>query len=167
MLKVFKNYAKKTSLLDDFMYYENRQKILQEEKARLLMKSFGTPVFVPVLHPPRKLTMYGLAPDEESGKENDINTSESKSNNDERQSVVGKSKDNILRLKSLSISPEQVESKPLETNRGEHVLTVGSMPVKVNGFGESSGVLTVGTIPLDPKALKVKVKEGDSTTKKG
>ncbi|KAK1407761.1 hypothetical protein QVD17_39387 [Tagetes erecta] len=166
MLKVFKNYAKKTSLLDDFMYYENRQKILQEEKARLLMKSFGTPVFVPVLHPPRKLSMCGLAPDVESVKENDINASESKNNNDEKITVDGKSKDNILRLKLLSISPEQVESKHLET-RGEHVLTVGSMPVKVNGFGEPSGVLTVGTISLDPKALKVKVKEGDSTTKKG
>ncbi|KAH1041263.1 hypothetical protein AAZX31_09G030900 [Glycine max] len=33
MLKIFKNNTLKTSLLDDFMYYENRQKIMQDEKA--------------------------------------------------------------------------------------------------------------------------------------
>ncbi|KAI3687043.1 hypothetical protein L1987_80733 [Smallanthus sonchifolius] len=180
MLKVFKNYAKKTSLLDDFMYYENRQKILQEEKARLLIRSFGTPVFVPVLHPPRKLTnFYGLASDEKSGKENDIITSDSNNiandDDDDRQSVDGKSNYNILSFKSLSISPEQVKTKPLESGGGAsvsavstesvNVLTVGSMPVKVNGFGDSSGFLTVGSIPLDPKALKVK--EGGVSTKVG
>ncbi|KAM0007771.1 putative YTH domain-containing protein [Helianthus debilis subsp. tardiflorus] len=178
MLKVFKNYAKKTSLLDDFMYYENRQKILQEEKARLLVKSFGTPVFVPVLHPPRKLTnFYSSASDEKSGKENDINTSDSNSvaNNDNRQLADEKSNDNISRFKSLSISSEQVETKPVESGGGAsvsavsaepvNIVTVGSMPVKVNGFGESSGFLTVGTIPLDPKALQVK--EGGVSTKMG
>lgn len=39
MLKIFKNYSSKTSLLDDFMYYENRQKIMHEERARLLRKA--------------------------------------------------------------------------------------------------------------------------------
>lgn len=181
MLKVFKNYARKTSILDDFMYYENRQQILQEEKARLLVKSFGTPVFVPVLHPPRKLTnYYGYGSDEKSEKENDINTSDSNNtakNDDRKSSVEGKLNDNILQLKSLSISSEQVETKPVESGGGGtsvsavssepiSVLTVGSMPVKVNGYGESSGILTVGTIPLDTKAFQVK--EGSvSSTKMG
>ena len=47
MLKIFKNNTLKTSLLDDFMYYENRQKIMQDEKAKLSVKSFGSPLFVP------------------------------------------------------------------------------------------------------------------------
>ncbi|XP_076910652.1 uncharacterized protein LOC143568364 [Bidens hawaiensis] len=183
MLKVFKNYARKTSILDDFMYYENRQKILQEEKARLLVKSFGTPVFVPVLHPPRKLTnYYGYGSDEKSEKENDINTSDNNNTakNDDRKSVDGKLHENILQLKSLSISSEQVGSKPGESGGGGggggasvsavssepvSVLTVGTMPVKVNGYGESSGFLTVGTIPLDTNAFQVK--EGKMGIKKG
>ncbi|KAK9080087.1 hypothetical protein SSX86_001762 [Deinandra increscens subsp. villosa] len=176
MLKVFKNYVKKTSLLDDFIYYENRQKILQEEKARLLIKSFGTPVFVPVLHPPRKLTnFYGLASEERSGTENDINTSDGNSIAN-RELVDGKPKDDFLRISSLSIASteQQVETKPLEgkgtgtslSTEAGNILTVGSMPVKVNGFGESSGFLTVGTIPLDPRALKVK-EGGVPGTKKG
>ena len=38
ILKIFKNYTLKTFLLDDFMYYENRQKVMQEEKAKFLSK---------------------------------------------------------------------------------------------------------------------------------
>lgn len=168
MLKVFKNYVSKTSIFDDFMYYENRQKILQEEKARLLIKSYGTPVFVPVLHPPRRLNNFlGLAPiaDEESGRGNDINTSQS--NVPSVKVDDGKPTENdILRFRSLAITPDQTGTTVAGVGGGTaastvpaepvDVLTVGSMPVKVNGFGESSGFLTVGTIPLDPKALKVK-----------
>lgn len=184
MLKIFKNYASKTSLLDDFMYYENRQKILQEEKARLLIKSYGTPVFVPVLHPPRKLNnFFGLASsgDEIPSKNNDTDTSNSNvsnvANNENRQAVDGKpTEDDVLRFRSLAISPERIETKSLESDftgggtattsvstEPGSVLTVGSMPVKVNGFGESSGFVTVGTIPLDPKALKVHEGGGVST----
>lgn len=165
VLKVFKSYTSKTSLLDDFMYYENRQKILQEEKARLLMKSYVTPVFVPVLHPPRKLNnFFDLASsgDEKSGKDNNIDTSDSNVSN----VANGKpTEDDVLRFSSLAISPEQKETtvtgggtsvSAVSTTDSDNVLTVGSMPVKVNGFAESSGFLTVGTIPLDPKALKVK-----------
>ncbi|KAL0388930.1 UNVERIFIED_CONTAM: YTH domain-containing protein ECT3 [Sesamum radiatum] len=55
MLQIFKNYTSKTSLLDDFMYYENRQRILHEERSRLLRKSYENPYLVPLLDPPRKL----------------------------------------------------------------------------------------------------------------
>ncbi|PSR97858.1 Phosphatidylinositol kinase [Actinidia chinensis var. chinensis] len=54
MLKIFKNHAAKASLLDDFMYYENRQKIMQEEKTKLLVKSYGSSFLIPALDPPRK-----------------------------------------------------------------------------------------------------------------
>ncbi|KAL8216317.1 hypothetical protein R6Q57_023154 [Mikania cordata] len=168
MLKVFKNYPKKTSLLDDFMYYENRQKILQEEKARLLIKSFGTPVFVPVLHPPRKLTsFYGLASEDKSGKENDINTSD-RNNIEQNELIDGKPKDDILRISSLALASEQQGTSGGVSAEVGNVLTVGSIPVKVKGFAESSGFLTVGSIPLDPRALKVEgVVPTKSGTKKG
>lgn len=34
MLKIFKNYDAETSILDDFGFYEEREKIIQERKAR-------------------------------------------------------------------------------------------------------------------------------------
>lgn len=34
MLMIFKNYASSTSILDDFDFYENRQKIMQEKRIR-------------------------------------------------------------------------------------------------------------------------------------
>ncbi|XP_010937369.2 YTH domain-containing protein ECT3-like [Elaeis guineensis] len=34
MLKIFKEHVSKTSILDDFMFYENRQKLMQEKKAK-------------------------------------------------------------------------------------------------------------------------------------
>ncbi|KAL6522931.1 isoform X1 [Orobanche hederae] len=55
MLKIYKNHTSRTSLLDDFMYYENRQRIMQEERARLLIKSYENTYLVPLLDPPRKL----------------------------------------------------------------------------------------------------------------
>ncbi|XP_019101356.1 PREDICTED: uncharacterized protein LOC104705249, partial [Camelina sativa] len=46
-LKLFKNHAERTSLLDDFMYYENRQRLMQEEKARLPFRTFRSPFPIP------------------------------------------------------------------------------------------------------------------------
>lgn len=34
MLNIFKNFASKTSILDDFQFYENRQRALSEKRAR-------------------------------------------------------------------------------------------------------------------------------------
>ncbi|WOH13042.1 hypothetical protein DCAR_0832551 [Daucus carota subsp. sativus] len=45
MLKIFKHYTSKMSLMDDFMYYGNRQKLLQQEKAWLLIKNQANPFF--------------------------------------------------------------------------------------------------------------------------
>lgn len=47
VLKLFSNHAEKTSLLDDFMYYENRQRLMLEEKARLPFRTFRSPIPVP------------------------------------------------------------------------------------------------------------------------
>lgn len=34
MLKIFKEHVTKTSILDDFGFYENRQKLMQEKRAK-------------------------------------------------------------------------------------------------------------------------------------
>jgi YTH domain-containing family protein len=34
MLTIFKDHASKTCILDDFLFYENRQKLMQEKKAK-------------------------------------------------------------------------------------------------------------------------------------
>ncbi|XP_020579827.1 uncharacterized protein LOC110024289 [Phalaenopsis equestris] len=39
MLKIFKEHTSKTSILDDFGFYENRQKVMQEKRAKQLQHS--------------------------------------------------------------------------------------------------------------------------------
>lgn len=34
MLKIFKEHVSKTSILDDFAFYENRQKLMQEKRVK-------------------------------------------------------------------------------------------------------------------------------------
>ncbi|KAL0414867.1 UNVERIFIED_CONTAM: YTH domain-containing protein ECT2 [Sesamum radiatum] len=193
MLQIFKNYTSKTSLLDDFMYYENRQRILHEERSRLLRKSYENPYLVPLLDPPRKLQSPHDSPSigDVNGTEGDTNLTivnrnkvpagdESDGsmknhsaptgrvsldfNGDDLTSVGGScqvSADVVanvvdeLKISSLTIEPELGCGAVSNTTNGElvNVVTIGSMPVKVMGTA-SSGFLTVGTIPLDPRALQ-------------
>ncbi|PWZ33935.1 YTH domain-containing family protein 2 [Zea mays] len=44
MLNIFKNFACKTSILDDFDFYENRQKVMQDRRGKLLTTSFDHPL---------------------------------------------------------------------------------------------------------------------------
>ncbi|XP_061986244.1 YTH domain-containing protein ECT4-like isoform X1 [Populus nigra] len=217
MLKMFKNHQLKTSILDDFVYYENRQKIMQEEKARRMFKSFQSPLFVPALNPARELNglvQQSLNKDDsmtdlnslkkteankyekimnpnyhniwkktETNKDekitdqnefnslknagtsatkqlsSDSNVTISSRDKDSRQDTADADDDNgpVLKIGSLDINPTGVESKfsPNAAIKSADIVTVGSMPVKVNRIAESSGYLTVGTIPLDPKSLKV------------
>lgn len=188
MLKIFKNQTTKTSLLDDFLYYENRQKIMQEEKSRLLIRSY--PSFVPVLDPPRKLNCgIGLPSNEEEQvtrhtetfnsekmmapssvltSSYPVTSNASSTNGNSKHYKLGGKDDftSTLTIGSLSINSKQTESIPtaaVASTRAcselDNIVTVGSMPVKINGFAESARLLTVGTIPLDPKALQLD-KEG-------
>ncbi|PWA91642.1 hypothetical protein CTI12_AA088980 [Artemisia annua] len=93
--------------------------------------------------------------------DNNIDTSDSNVSN----VANGKPTEDVLRFSSIAISPKQKETtvtgggtsvSAVSTTDSDNVLMVGSMPVKVNGFAESSGFLTVGTFPLDPKALKAR-----------
>ncbi|XVE82337.1 hypothetical protein DITRI_Ditri15bG0140200 [Diplodiscus trichospermus] len=189
MLKVFKNHTMKTSILDDFMYYENRQRIMQEEKARLLIKSFESPVLAPALNPANKLNYAELRlnENEKTTKQNDhdmlkrtvpsssqlisadsdITNARMMNENVERIAVEANDDASTLKIGSLTINPKQDESKTsgvAAMNTDAEVVTVGSVPVKVNGFTESSGFLTVGSIPLNPKTLQL---DGGVSAKKG
>ncbi|XP_050117412.1 YTH domain-containing protein ECT4-like isoform X1 [Malus sylvestris] len=185
MLKIFKNHTLKTSLLDDFMYYEDRQKIMQEERGRLLLRSFESPFLVPGLGPPRKLhnsvgelprikeeKVTKLNDDVNNAKKTLVSTPEQVSSNssvinasiknEDAERKATEAKDDVvstLKIDSLTITPKQAGSKSSAaavTNTGKvDVVTVGSMPVRVNGYSESLGNLTVGTIPLDPRALQL------------
>ncbi|KAF4364863.1 hypothetical protein G4B88_025582 [Cannabis sativa] len=172
MLRLFKNHTLKTSLLDDFMYYENRQKLIQEEKARLLVRSFESPYFVPTLGPPRKLNCAVELPqskidnvdnptdDPSNSKKENISSSEPnvtytllQNEKKSEKTSVEAAKDNVSTLKigSLSIGP-----KPsADSITSAFDVTVGSVPLKLNGNAESSGILTVGTIPINPKVLMI------------
>ncbi|XWS38891.1 hypothetical protein CRYUN_Cryun18bG0002000 [Craigia yunnanensis] len=194
MLKVFKNHTMKTSLLDDFKYYENRQRIMQEEKARLLIKSFGSPVLAPALDSAKKQNYVELLlngnekttkqsdPDilkrtvpsssQQVSADSDITNARTMNENVERIAVEANDDASTLKIGLLTMNPKQDESKPSAdaavgaTADAVEVVTVGSMPVKVNGFTESSGFLTVGTIPLiNPKTLQLD--EGGVSAKKG
>lgn len=184
MLKIFKSYASKTSLLDDFMYYENRQKIMQEEKAKLLMNNYDNPFLVPVLDPPRKLVVDLPCKEEDRVSKKDLNSSDKNDaapppgetiGLDGNESNLSPTDRNIpvlsngeasletaLKIGSLTITtkqsvPEALDEVPTSgsasNSASSDVVTVGSLPVKVNRFAESSGFL-VGTIPLDPKAFE-------------
>ncbi|MED6168025.1 YT521-B-like domain containing protein [Stylosanthes scabra] len=178
MLKIFKSHTLKTTLLDDFMYYENRQKIMQEEKAKMLIKSFQSPLMIPTMEPPRKLNFVVDVPqvnDEKNSKTDDkfdklvssvketVKSSDVTSTKlDEKAEKTTADKEDIssiLKIGSVTITPKQGEIKPasigISNRESADIVTVGSMQVKVNGFSESSGVLKVGSIPLDPKALQL------------
>lgn len=63
------------------------------------------------------------------------------------------------KMGSLSINSGEGSNQTMLTMNGSSIpvdaFTVGTMPVKVNGFsGASSGTITVSTIPIEPKSVK-------------
>lgn len=187
MLKIFKNHTLKTALLDDFVYYENRQKIMHDQKAKLLIRSFKSPVFIPSLAP-RKLNIVPDKPPskyeknarlkDDSNSLNQMSISNSEQNihnsdvpniksvNEQAEKIaVEEDISSILKIGSIAITPKQVATKQSGIGSREQIdiLTVGSVPVKVNGLAGSSGFLKVGSIQLDPKALQPQ--KGDAAAK--
>ncbi|XP_019425568.1 PREDICTED: uncharacterized protein LOC109334318 isoform X1 [Lupinus angustifolius] len=177
MLKIFKNHTLKTSLLDDFMYYENRQKIMQDEKAKFVIKSFGSP-FIPASEAPRKLNFVVDTPlvnaEKNSKPKDDVDSlkQNSKPKDDfgclkqtsisspvDEKVEIDKDISSILKIGSVTITPKLVETKQsvgIGNKEPSDVVTVGSMQVKVKGFAESSGILKVGSIPLHTRSLQPK-----------
>ncbi|KAF8392735.1 hypothetical protein HHK36_023084 [Tetracentron sinense] len=189
MLNIFKNYTAKTSILDDFMYYEDRQNIMQEEKARLPSKSYDSSLFIPTFVPPSNpngMFDLPLKADEKFAKHNDpnslgktvmpstdelvpsypsANNSSDSMKENAKHNLLGDGNDvtSVLKIGSLTINPKQTKAKPFATAavtvvgaKPVDAVTMGSMPVKVKEFAESSpGIVRVGTIPLEPKLLKL------------
>lgn len=173
---MFKNHTMKTSILDDFMYYENRQKMMQEERARLLVGSFQNPFSVPALEPPHKLLNVadqlllqeeiGDPKDSNSVRMNTMTVSEAVHTNSNEEGKDDMA--SVLKIGSLTINPKNehemtrvgsfVDISKVDTEQSE-VLTVGSMPVKVNGLNDTSSSLSVGTILLDPQPLQAEAEE--------
>ncbi|XP_074383067.1 uncharacterized protein LOC141724727 isoform X2 [Apium graveolens] len=195
MLKIFKQYTSKTSLLDDFMYYENRQKLQKQEKSRLTVRSYENSFILPHMEPPRKLNVVLNLPikeDAELEKNNNgsnlekapISTNQVLGDKEVKATTKafdtfvatnkGEEESGLLKIGSLSINPKKAGLKPVGGGGGAaaavnspvpvaetltakplDVVTVGLMPVKVNGFSNSVGFMTVGTIPLDAGALNL------------
>ncbi|KAI4335047.1 hypothetical protein L6164_013730 [Bauhinia variegata] len=175
MLKIFKNHNLKTSLLDDFMYYENRQKIMQEEKAKLLIRNLESPFLIQAIEPPRKSNFVldvsrgkeekisKLNDNSESIKQTSVPSTEqivsnpdvtNRNSADENAEKTVVDKDDItsvLKIGSVTITPKPLETKlssvGVANKEPVDVLTVGSMQVKVNGFAESSGFLKYRCAP--------------------
>ncbi|KAI3845855.1 hypothetical protein MKW92_036084 [Papaver armeniacum] len=111
MLNIFKNYVAKTSLLDDFMYYEERQKIMQEEKKRYLGKTYDNSSFLPAVVPP---TQPNGVVDQRPSDLSKPDIRQSNSAKDEaKNNLVGDEKEVVLKFGSLNIDlKKQGEAKP-------------------------------------------------------
>ncbi|KAM7280303.1 hypothetical protein ACFE04_007437 [Oxalis oulophora] len=183
MLKISKSHTSKTSLLDDFMYYENRQKMLQDEKSRMLSKTFEVLPFPPVLdhtHEKNRMIVFPTTMEKNSTKSDYlhslkenvatasgqlftnpiINTTEMIK---ESKLIPGARQDitSTLKIGSLTINPKVAQPKyPTDVvkaaSSSDHkdIGAVSLPPVKANGSIDSSPVLTIGSIPLDPRALQ-------------
>ncbi|MCL7047167.1 hypothetical protein MKW94_029802 [Papaver nudicaule] len=112
MLNIFKNYLSKTSLLDDFMYYEERQKIMQEEKKRHFGKTYGNSYFTPAVVPPTQLNgVIDQQPSLSEPAKPDIGQSNS-AKDEVGNKLVGDEKEIVLKFGSLNIDLKQGEAKP-------------------------------------------------------
>ncbi|KAH0920960.1 hypothetical protein HID58_020978 [Brassica napus] len=186
VLKIFKGHAERTSLLDDFAYYENRQRVMHDERNRLPYRSFLSPVPVP-------------RPDiSDRNKKNSVDSFKitssedpSKSDGNEETTVKEGAKEDTStliqkKITSLTVSPTDTDSIP---TTGSHLnqsqakskpspsvsdkktdpdppevvdspLSEDNDTVKVGSLPikvtGSPPIVTVGTIPLDPSSLQKK-----------
>ncbi|RZB66379.1 YTH domain-containing family protein 2 isoform A [Glycine soja] len=62
MLNIFKNYVARTSILDDFEFYESRQKVMQEKKTRQSMPHINVQVCFTLLPYSQDFTINTLIP---------------------------------------------------------------------------------------------------------
>ncbi|BAB02737.1 unnamed protein product [Arabidopsis thaliana] len=177
VLKLFKHHAEKTSLLDDFMYYEDRQRLMQEERARLPFRTFRRPF--PVLN--LDFSDRSKKSSKDVVKKPSVTSAETKvvqlknSDGDEKsntQEATDDSTPSTLKFGSLAIkptagttfNPTQPKPKPTPSLGSDHksdsseevtgsladdIVSVGSLPIKVKGSKElSSKIAAVGTSPL-------------------
>ncbi|EOA30102.1 hypothetical protein CARUB_v10013212mg [Capsella rubella] len=182
VLKLFKNHAEKTSLLDDFIYYENRQRLMQEEKARLPFRTFRSPFPVPKpdnSDRSKKFSKDVFKKPSVTSTETEVvrlknSDGDKKSNTEE---LRDDSTPSTLKIGSLTIKPtagtsfnpteakykqasslslhgKSDSSKEVPGSLADDIVRVGSLPIKVKGSVDSSSKFAVvGTTPLNSRSL--------------
>ncbi|KAI3993375.1 hypothetical protein MKX01_010118 [Papaver californicum] len=112
MLNIFKNYLSKTSLLDDFMYYEERQQIMQEEKKRHLGKTYDSSYFISAVVPRAQLNAaVGQQPSLSDLSKPDVGQSNS-AKDEVENNLIGNENEVVLKFGSLNIDLKQGEAQP-------------------------------------------------------
>lgn len=185
MLKIFKNYPLDTTIFNDFKYYDKREKFMQEEKARLLFKGYNNPFFGGIelglseklncivvsskddkpnksTDPTGLLKMETCPANKGSSKPAITNSSIHSESPAKAEAGAGDNITSTLHIGSLAVGSRSAGLDPVSESSNDvpksekvDVFTVGSMPIKVKGFADPPGILTVGSIPLDPKALQL------------
>uniref|UniRef100_A0A1J3CGI0 YTH domain-containing family protein n=1 Tax=Noccaea caerulescens TaxID=107243 RepID=A0A1J3CGI0_NOCCA len=184
VLKIFKNHSERTSLLDDFVYYENRQRVMHDERNRLPYRTFLRPL---PLHKP-EFSDSNKKSSMETSKITSAETEEVPSKSDGNEGTTVKEvneKDTTStekKMSSLSINPNgtdseqtsgshlnqsQAKTKPAPSVSNQKTVSsevVDAPPhddkdiVKVGSVPikvtGSPPIATVGTIPLNPGSLQ-------------
>ena len=181
VLKIFKDHMERTSLLDDFVYYESRQRVMQDERTRLPYRTFLNDLPLPrpdlsdrnkktPLESFKKPSVISAKTEELPSKSEGNEETTVKEGNEEDTSSTQK------KISSLTIDPSGTDSNPTTVSHLNQKSQAKSKPnssgslkktdpsevvdaslsdkndsFKVTG---SPAILTVGTIPLDPKSLQ-------------
>lgn len=169
MLKIFKNYSTKTSILDDFEYYEDREKAIRDKKLRLHAK-------------PQPLARFGAQIDSKKSEEHlhqsdgKVETSRDLKMTDHDTPVSCVEESDIKHI--VSVSPiergeERCQIKVVGAKKDDYKGVNANSPVspierkeerseikvvdaKDNHKGvnsNSSNVLTVGTVAIDTRGI--------------
>lgn len=139
MLKIFKNYSSNRSLLDDFMFYESRQRILQEEKSRLRIKSYGNPYLLPTLNPPHEFSIHDL-PSGVHDEVHDVNNS---------RIVKGSSDGEWDSSEKNALSP--IEHVSLDTDDSNSTTANENCKVLADGEANACDELMIGSLSTTSK----------------
>ncbi|OIV95956.1 hypothetical protein TanjilG_27060 [Lupinus angustifolius] len=145
MLEIFKNHTLNSSLLDDFMYYENRQKIMQDEKGKFLIKSFESP-FIPNLEGQHNLNFAVNTP-----AVNDVNNSKPKDDVDNFKQNSKPKDDADTEIQISTSGPQQI------VNTSNVLPSIKLVDEKVEVDKEDiSSILKIGSVIITPKPVGTK-----------
>lgn len=135
MLKIFKNFASRTSLFDDFLFYESREKIMQEDRAKILIRSYESPFLVPVLDPPRKLNSIFDMPS--SGVEKIYKHADTKMPGSSLGAVTEEAIVSTINKSAASESEKPVGDEKMTSKSGSSVAAVSAKQVTIASEGGS------------------------------
>ncbi|CAH2036014.1 unnamed protein product [Thlaspi arvense] len=110
VLKIFKYHAERTSLLDDFVYYENRQRVMQDERNRLPYRTFLSPLPDFSVRSKKTSMEASKIPSVTSAETEEVSL---KSDGNEETSVPEEDTTSIhKKLSSLTVNPTGIDSDP-------------------------------------------------------